>query len=470
MSNRVNWERNVNNMMESNGYKMYDKIDIFIDVTNQNNQWAILQSNEIKKGKPYKSNEIIRFLNNDAMLNFLRNNFNCYELNHAVDISNKHIFFHFIEYSNVNFMLHEGKPRLNYIELNYREYANGTFYKKKIDLPKEYEGMFDEIIRISKKIPMSVKDIGKYHLVTDVYGQKKAERGKMVSKYTMPINEYISKTGSKIANIKNSNNKAVLIKRLKIVAAATMITTIMASGYHLMTRNIYNSDYLEQHDPIKSIRDVGIYFNKGDNGIIIDKLMEQNYEDVSVDDLKKVFSFLTEIDKGNYDDNSSFNSFAFDEYFDYKLLDRDNYFEILEVLRKIENLYKRSFILGDKVTINFEKAEEYVNYVSSLTFMYDNYHDIRGSNTVPLNNGRIVNKTATTKEMSTYDSLPPILRLIIMTQLRGMLKHIDYQVTNKPTYYFKSLEKVDLLKEIDNIIANTKEQLYSDCGYKYIGR
>ena len=102
--------------------------------------------------------------------------------------------------------------------------------------------------------------------------------------------------------------------------------------------------------------------------------------------------------------------------------------------------------------------------------MYDSYHDLRGSNTVPLNNRSIISKTASTEEIRVYDNFPSVLRLIIMTQLKGLLSHVDYQVTNKPTYYFKNTDKYALLAEINTKISDIKEDLYSKCGYNYIGK
>ena len=102
--------------------------------------------------------------------------------------------------------------------------------------------------------------------------------------------------------------------------------------------------------------------------------------------------------------------------------------------------------------------------------MYDTYHGVRKSNNISINNQSIISKTASTEEISTYDSFPPILRFLIMNQLKGLMSHTDYRVTNKPTYYFKSTEKSDLLNEIDERITNIKNDIYSKCGYNYFGK
>ena len=462
------------------GYKSnykYDKIDLFVDITNQNNLWAILHSTQLKNGKPYDYQEIIRFSNYDEMMRFLRSNFDCSELNNRVNINNRHIFFHFIDYYNINYILYEGKPKLNYLELNYVESENGSFHRKKMFLPKEYEKMFDEIIRINKKIPISQKDIGNLHLTTDVYGNRKQARKDNIRKYTVPIGNFINNADIKFRNIKingknnkkNINSSSRFVKGIKIIGTASLIVAIMTTGYNLMKNSIYNSEYLEQKNPITSMKDVNIYFNKGDNGIILDKLMNQDYDNISKEELDKFVSFMRKIDMSNYDNNSSFNSFDYDEYFDYKLIDRDNYFDIKEMLEKIEKLYKRAFIIDKKVTINKERAKEYIDYVASLTFMYDAYHDTRGT-LLQMNNQSIISKTATTEEIRTFDSLPPILKMIIINQLRGVLTHTDYKVSKKPLYYFKSTEKNDLLIEIDKVLTNIYDYLNSECGYIYIGK
>ena len=466
MSERVFGTEKVDDIIGLKDRKAYDKIDIYVDIVNHNNLWGMLYYTEYKKNKPIQKQELIRFYNHEHMREFIETNFNGYELNHIIDMNHRKLFFHYIDYCNIDYYLHEGKPDLNYISLNYRELVQGHPVNKTMPLPREYEGLFDEIIRISKGLPLDLKkNLGISHTI-DVYDEEEKIRKAMIHKYTLPMEEFLRKAGEKLYNIREHKiDRPKLTKKLTMVMSIAAVGALLAGGYKLVTDNIYNSDYLVQKNPIKSSNDLKIYANKGNAGKIIAKMMHNDYESITSDDLDYVTGFIRDIDDSNYDNNSSFNEFSYSSYFEDKLLDSIGYNTMSDdTLEKVERMYQKSFYIDNgNVHIIPANAKEYVDYVASLTFMYDAYHSYRPSTQVPLENNDILKKTASTDEINMFNNYPPILRYIMLVQLRGVIVHTDYTVTNKPSYYFGGTSKEDILRALDNKIASTLDEIYLNC-------
>lgn len=464
MSNRIYKTDKVNDII---GFKekKYEKIDIYSERVNSNNLFGIAYYTEYKKEKPIQKQEIVTFGSFKSMIDFLKYNFDTYELDHTVRDDLRHIFFHYVDYCSVDYYLHDGKPDKNYIVLNYREYANGTFYPKSMPFPKEYEETFLNIVNRSK--PEENNKLVFANTI-DVNEKRKENIRENYRRYTVPMSEFIKISGEKLKHIKDNRK---LVGKLKIVMAGTLLASILAGGYKLITDNLYNSEYLEQYNPIRSNTDLRIYANKGKAGIIIEKLMLKKYDQVTLDDLEFVLNFIDTIDNANYDQNDSLNVYDFDDYFDYLLLGSDNYLESKTILEKIEKMYKKIFILeNNKIVINNEAAKEYIDFVSSLTFMYDTYHQTRTFTTVSVNSQTKYSKSATTKEIEVFDNYPEVLRLIILNQLKGVIDHVDYKVVNKPSYYFKDTDKYSLLNAIKDKINEVNDELYINCGRNYTGK
>lgn len=466
MSNRIYETDKVDNVIGLKDEKKYDKIDIFSERINANNLFGIVYYTEYKKGKPIVKQEIVTFPSYDAMINYVKYNFDTYELTHYVSPNLKHIFFHYVDYCSVDYYLHDGKPNKNYIVLNYREYANGTFYPKSMPFPKEYERLFLSIVNRSK--PIENKNQLVYANTIDVNEKRRANRHENYRRYSVPIGEFLKFSANKIKGIKNNRN---VVGKLKVVMASSLLVSLLAGGYKLVTNNMYNSEYLENKNGVKNTRDMGIYVNKGQAGIIIEKLMQSKYEEVNSEELRFIIEFLDTIDDSNYDNNNSFNSYDYDDYFDYLLLQSDDYMESRNILKKIEHLYNKAFVInGNKVTINEKEAKVYIDYVASLSFMYDAYHQTRPATQVKINSQSIISDYATTEEISIFDNYPPILRLIILSQLKGLMSHSDYKVTNRPSYYFKDIDKYSLLGDINDKMSNIEDELYMKCGRNYTSR
>ena len=468
MSNRIYGTEKVENIIGLPGKKDYSRIDLYVDIANPNNTWAIVQSIEYKKRKQVTKEEIIRFPSRDAMLDYLKNNFDCYELFYPVDMSQKKIFHHFVDYCDMSYYMHDGKPNLNYVTLNFIEHENNMFINRNVVLPKEYESLFQDILKASKGINPTAKIGSKFEKEINVYDERAKAFRKRVDKYTVPLGEHLYKAGEKVINIKNHIDKKKIVKALKIVCATATLGAVLAGGYVLVRNHTINSEFVKQTNPVANVEDLRLYVDKGSKGITINKLMDMKYDEISLDELKSVLTFIRELENSNYDYNNSFNSFNYSDYFDLKLLENNNSVESCELLGKIEDLYNKSFLVeDDRVNLIETRAKKYIEYLSSLTFMYDTYHMTRPFSQVKTDYQSITSEYATQNDMKLFDSYPPILKYILLSQLKGMLSHTNYNARGDTPYYFGGKSQYDLLegvsKEIDSVISD----LYSKCGFNY---
>ncbi len=464
MSNRIFGTEKVDNIIGLKDQTVYDKIDVYIDVNNPNNIWGMVYYTEYIKRKPVQKQEIVKFDNYQTMINYVRTNFDGYELDHPIDIERKKIFLHNINYCNVEYFYHEGKPELNYIEVSFFEYENDHFVKRRIKLPKEYEELFVNVLKVSKNVD---KLDSRFHRDVDVYESRAIERRETIKSLVFPIEEFFHMAGEKIKQIHLHKEK--ILKGLKIAVSTAALVTILGGGYKLVTENEFNSDYIIQSNPIRSVQDIGMYFNKGKVGIIIEKLIEGKYYDVSAEEIDQALEYIRSLDDKNYDQNASFTLFSYNDYFQYKVAFDDgiDYAKTTEVLYKIDTLYKESVkIVDGKPVINQDRAKKYLDYVCSLTFMYDTYHTDRvKSYYTGGNNQSLISPYATSGEIEAYDKFPPILKFIILNQMKGLLQRVDYKVDQKPLYYFKGTDKYDLLTEATKRIDTVTNNMYYECGY-----
>lgn len=447
------------------GKNDYNKIELFTDQANPNNIWGLVYYTVYERRKPVVKCDFVVFRSHYEMMDYLNSHFDCYELNHPVDIRNKKIFFHFITY---NYDLLDDKNDKKYFVVNYYEHSNGPIVSRSIPFPKEYKREFIDILRYSKglaPLPRSKENRKLYsnndenHISRDY-----------VSKYTSTIGDKLYKSGAKLKNIKKDpHRKEQVIHKLKVFVSTAVLASLLAGGYVLTDYHIKNSEYVTQVDAVSNLKDLDLFLNKDNMGVLINALMEERYSDVTLEELQNVISYIGKLVAANYDKNGSFNSFNFENYYSYKLLGRDNYVESTELLKKIENMYKDSFYVGDgEVHLIRDNAIKYIDYVCSLTFMYDSYHNERVKSYADVGNtDNIFSTRATTLEISTYDSFPSILKYTILTQLKGMISKVDYQVKDKPLYYFKDTNRDSILLAIEKQRDSVLDRLYFDCGVNY---
>ena len=442
--------------------QQYDRIDVFVDIANKNNVWAIVYYTDYRKNKKISKKDIIKFANYNEMITFVRSNFNGYELNHQVDYLKRKIYLHDVDYINMDYYLHEGKPHLNYIELNYKEYVNGDYHIRKMSIARKYEKIFFDIIKNnekSKSKEFSTKDLVNIIDVNNI--RKDKHNTKMFDKKEEKNDVFI------IPKIR-SKRRETHIRNLKIAISVASLSVILASGYNLIKNKKPEPDIISQKNFSISARDISIHHNEGKAGLIIEKLMDNNYSNVFDDDLEYVVNYIKEVENSNYDKNNSLSLFNYTDYFGDRII--INHPEILNikgakhVLNMIETLYNSCFkTINGVTTINQRSAKKYLDYVLSLTFMYDTTVDIRSSGQVPMKTQSIASDYATKEEISEYNKYPLILKYIILNQLHSVLYHDDYTVTSKPSNYFKSLDKEALINEVKVQIESVFDQMKHNC-------
>lgn len=425
------------------------KIDVYVDFYNNHNVWAIIH---YKGNDGKKHDEFIRFENYYAASRFVDGNF-----------EPKNVTIHSVDYSQIVYYFYDNQPEYNYIEVVYDEIVEGRRREKRIELPHEYENVFIEILKINKRIPQGVNLDSRYYRDVDVHKKRKEDKEAKRRSIKMSISEFLSLAGDRIKYIK-SNKK--IVSGLKKGVALVVLASILQSGYTLVDKNELNAEYLVQTNPIRSAQDVGIYVNKGKIGIIIEKLMNGQYNEVSPDEIREVIEFIQKVENSNYDNNDSHNAFSYNEYFDHKMMMHGNYSnKAYEVIEKIGSLYNNCFVLNNgKYTLKSSNVKAYLDYLASLTCVYDTYHDTRPS-TIKTNNQGVATPYANIDEIRAYDSLPPILRYIILNQLRGILSRSDYKMDILPSYSFDfdGVDKNDLMQIVHQKLSNVVEILYQDC-------
>jgi len=461
MSERLFNTEKVDNIIGLKDRNVYDKIDVFVDITNNNNIWGIVYYTEYKKNKPIIKQEIVRFQDNNAMNEYLRTNFNGYELDHPVDINHKQIFFHYVDYCDINYYYYDGKPNLNYVVIKVFEYINNNRVLNHIKLPKEYEEILVNVFKVSKKIPGTLPE--KYHHDVDGYEEQRNNRKEIVRALTMSMEEFFSLTGTTIKKI--TSNKR-LLRGLKILVSTVALSSLLAGGYNLVMDNEYNSDYLVQKGTAINMQDANIFMNKGKVGKYIELLMENKYDEISPDDMKYVIGYINDINESNFDNNASLNFFNYSDYFNYKLDIHVDYTEATRILKKIESLYSDCFrTINGKVTLIQENVDKYITYVGSLTFLYDTYHTDRAVSYVKVDSQSITSPFALASEVSVFDQFPSVLKYTIMNQLKGVLLRSNYELKTRPSYYFGETDKYSLLTELSKKSDKIVDSMYFECGY-----
>ncbi len=465
MSDRIFGTNKVDNIIGLRDQVVYDSIDVYVDITNNDNLWAIVHSTEYMNHKPIKKDEIVHFLNNHQMRDYVSKHFGDYELTHPVDINYKHLFFHYVDYSKIEYFSHNGRPDLNYIEIKYYEIENKLPMLKRMRFPKEYEDFFKLIFKVSKKIPDNLYLGPTYHKDIDVYEEKDDIRRERLHNAKESIKDFGFTIKDKVKNIEVSPK---LFKGLKIMISTVALGSLLAGGFNLVMDNIYNSEFIKQDNPIRNAEDVSIYANKGKAGVIIEKLLHSKYDEVSPDELKFVTSYIKSASESNFDNNDSFNTFRYTDYFMYEVGGEERNGISADILKKIDSLYSSCFYNDNgRMVINETNASKYIDYVGSLTFLYDTYHSDKQSYVNTFDTQSIISPYATSSEITVYDNYPPILRYIILVQLKGLLQRSDYELKVRPSYYFKGTDKYDLLNEVSNRVGSTLDELYFQCGYNY---
>lgn len=457
-SRENNQNININKVTDKIGVAervQYDKIDVFVDVRNRDSVWAVIHYTEDRRGKSIPREKVIRFTNYKEMIAFLRNNFDTYELNNRVDYLHRKIFQHLVDYNCIKYYLHDGNPEKNYIEIEYKEYINDGFHIRTRIIPKEYNDMLVDIIKINKNLDRKAKLSDDLYQIVDVSAKKeKNYEDKVRIPRTVRRLEKEKKSFPLDANM---DKRKTGIKKLAIISTGVLMVIIL-KGYVLDKNNQYKKNVVLQKQASIFGKDAFISQNKEKASIIINDLFDGNYDNVSEEDLRFVREFINNVGQSNFDRNNSSTFFEYKDFFSIKFYENSGY-EVLDaskinsMLEKIEGLYSNCFKeLGGELIFNEKAAERYIDYVATLTFMYNTNMENRSS----------YSRYASQEDIMAFEKCPPILKYMILNQLKTILFHTNYQVAVEPSNYFGGLDKYGLMnnitKKMDNIGLFMKTQ------------
>ena len=369
---------------------MNRKIDIFIDIHNDNNVWGLITTTIPGKLFARKEERIERFRNKQEMGEYL--------INFGPNFS-----IHKVDYGSIVHYYHKGVPELDYFKLKYYEYINNVRTPKEEEFSVAYEDTFVEILKVSKGIPLYEKLDS--HSSIDVYAVDKEARRARAAK----IKETFKKTGQVV------KNKILTPRGIRNLILFVAVIAVIKTGYNFLKKNEDDSEFLIQHGGLQDLDDYNIFLNKGRIGVLTQKLLEEDYGEITDENIEDVIKFHTMIAAGNHDHNSSHNTYNYSNYIKYKIkIDPHLAATSDRVLEKIKSLYNNCFVqVGDEYLTSSAGVNAYVNYVASLVAMYDTYHDTRNS-TVKVSNQSVASNYATPEEISAFDNYPPMLRFIIL--------------------------------------------------------
>ena len=260
------------------------------------------------------------------------------------------------------------------------------------------------------------------------------------------------------------------VKNLKVVMPIALVVTLLSGGVLLVKNRLETKDIVKINNfTPTSRRDIKVMFDQKKAGDIIDLLMDNNYQNVGYDDIKYVCNYIKNSEEGNYDKNASSILFNLDDYFSYKtfLNSEDTFHKQSYLLEKIGELQKECYkVVDGKLETMGSKAKEFLNFTLSMIFMYDTTVDLRGSGLVNMNTQSIISNYATKEEISTYQSLPLIVRYIIANQACMMLRKVDYKVDQRPSNYFGELDKYSLIEYLQKEMSSIKENMENNVLFK----
>ena len=456
----MNRDYNTNQMYNQRPGKQYNWVNVYIDRTNVNRLWAAVYVSEYRRTKKVSKTEIVEFKSYDEMINYIRSHFDSYELDHPVSLINKNIFFHYVDYEYVNRIKFDSNPSDNHIEVGLIEYDNFGAKRKSIELEPRYESMILKYLRLNKNIPMNMPLGENIHRVVDVnkqisggYTQQRVSRmERKRNAFPMPV-----------PKVKNHT-----VRNLVIFGALVLLLA-HGEGLKLHNRRIDTSNGISI-DRLADFGDFSLLWNKDAIGDNVVKLVNNNYGDVSDSNIDDVVSYFEQIEKSNYDHNTSFNRILLSEYkYDvtngYSSYNEDK--KIRKLLDNFDSLYYRCFnrphMDNDNLELNREAAIRYLDYVLPCILMNNGVYSSSINSSIPRYLDTNNSSYATGEEINLYAKLPQIIQTTQSIRVREMLFHINDGVKSaKDLYEFKFPHYLSNKKDTFSIRSAVNDALQSD--------
>ena len=458
------------------GYTLPEKIDIFIDQENYSKYLVIEHYTDFEKGKMVPRQCILRFSDQIALNEYIKRNVSNYELTHNLPESEKRLHTHYVIFKNITYYFHEGHPDMNYLEFSYTEYKNSQQINDSIRLSGNYERMLIEALKESKKISGDLRSNSMYYRLIDVNRERKEQKAKnnrrKMEGIAFSVNEFCD-----MLQIGWNNNKKTIVSGLKLLGASLLTYIILSSGYTLV-KDLFKKDakFVNINMPTNTKTDSYVRKSLDRATNVIKSIIHNNKEELKREDLDFIVEYLKNLETINHDNNSSQAVFNYDEYFlpaiaEIKDDEYLNQYYRQEILKKINGMYKKCFIRdGKKLRTNKEACFDFFNYVSSLSYALD-----VEARDLPIEIMKFSKQYpgpgfASINEVRAYQSLPPVIRLIILTQLKGIENDMKFIFRDTPIYYFDKNNFGGITNSINKEYDKTISSMYEELRYRYRGK
>ena len=434
-------------------YKVNDNVQVFIDMANHNNCWCMNNYIEYNQGVPYQKSQLYSFKDKNQLEMFLKENYNGYKIGYS---RNDKVTIHYVKYDMVKCNIDIKNDELSSVLLMYQEYINGEYIEKSYRFPKEYEKFVLSIIEDKSKVK-------KFYSLHGAYHQPIKRDTKENSVTLLTVGDFFGLISDKVKRMSPNT-----IKNLKRFVSVAALITLLTGGVSLI-RSKGNKPIIITKSPTKSEDDLYITRNNNKASTILDKLIRMDYDSITSNELYNIIEYIEKLETANYDKNMSFSLYDFQEYFnnslsDYRYSYDYNIISTQQMMNKVNTLYRSCFMeKNGHVVIDKDKAEKYINYVASLTFAYNTY--VGPDKTVTERN--IDSRFANKNDIMIYDNMPPILKIIILNQLKNMIDEVDFKIESGGKYYFGANNETAMIQKIDQLLYEATKILFADCDFKY---
>lgn len=439
---------------------IYDKVDLFVDRMNKDKGWVLLTYKEYKNKKEIVKQEIITFNNRDDRKKFL---FNCQA---------KEIHVHDIDYATVCIYLYDKRTEKNYMEINYLEYINGKPVRKTMRVPKEYmEMMIQTIKEYRKNDPRTSLSFDGYYREIRV-DEKKEKDDKEEKELPKRIPRSQRRREKEAKELPMSEDREDRKRKIRIMAFATAtVMGIIAAGYVIIKDAFKDKPIVfeQKKESIFNQVDRFIIKNKDKASLIIDKLMDHRYSELSRSDIELLFQFIDKVGISNFDKNPSSTKVLYDDYFSDKYLSKDDgtkatlrYLDVDELLEEIENKYSSCFAYDNDgfLALREHNVKRYLDFVGSLSVLKNKYPGAWNMS-IPKEDDSEKNY-ASTKEVSVFENLDPVVRIMILSQYEKVLANYNYTPEKTPYYFQSTIDKETLQRRVREEIESLKTVIMSN--------
>ncbi len=433
-----------------------DRISIYIDANNNDNLWGKLHYSVNRRSRIVRKEKIIKFNDYNEMISFVNEYFDEKELTGEIPTLYRRVHLHFIDYSYIKHMVIDNDPSANYLEIGITEHKNGQLIPDKLTFKPRYEKMFVEFLRKNRKIP-------DYFVIGPEFYQKidvnKDARIHNNPNFVTKKREDIKKERIKMTVPEAPKKEKHPIKRFVASALALAALFTAYRGFKLVHSRSYTGDGINL-DQIEDYGDYLLLYDKEYTGNIITKLVKEDYQNISEDDINHFISYLDDIIKSNHDNNKSFNQIKFSE-FTYDVIVTKETKDIFDKLdAKYAKCFKREYRHDGEYTFNEEGAKEFLDYALPLVLMNNGHYRNLFSGFVETRLDTYNENYPTTEEVKAYGELPKVFHVMLDDYVVSILSHVNDYNFRYPHYVSGGTDKDSLSQKIVEIFFQDKANMF----------